>query len=231
MQWLKNCKRVLSKLYHGQLRIAELSYCESLRFSQFGEDIFLDQYFPHRNTGFYVDVGAFHPFSYSNTYLFYRRGWRGINIEPNPKGFAEFSRYRPRDVNLNCAVSSEAKTVSFTCDGVFSGIADDTHLFKDRNPNAQQINVQSRPLSQIFAEHVPNGVEIDFMSVDCEGHDLEVLRSNDWQRYRPRVLLVEDHGKRPELAVTPALEAWDYTPICQLRLTKVFADQRKPVSK
>jgi FkbM family methyltransferase len=225
MEWYNVCKRVLSKFYHGKLRLAELSYCESLRFSQFGEDVFLDQFFLHRQTGFYVDVGAFHPYSYSNTYLFYRRGWRGINIEPNPKGYAEFLRYRPRDVNLNCAVSSDEKQVSFTCDGVFSGINDDTHLYRDRNPNAQQITVQSRPLAKIFDQHVPPGTHIDYLSVDCEGHDLEVLRSNDWSRYRPRVLLVEDHEKRAEVSIDEVLSKLDYAPICKLRLTKVFVDQ------
>jgi len=85
-------------------------------FSQFGEDLVLASLF-HRNNisqGSFVDVGAFHPIKLSNTYFFYRQGWRGVNVEPNPEGFRLFLDMRPADINLNCAVSQACKGSSLS---------------------------------------------------------------------------------------------------------------------
>src|SRR3989344_4572766 len=70
-------------------------------YSQSGEDMILRSIFDDKKEGFYVDVGAFHPKLYSNTYYFYKRGWRGINIEPNPG--ANFG-IRKGDINLKCGI-------------------------------------------------------------------------------------------------------------------------------
>src|SRR5579859_5417889 len=78
----------------------------SLSFSQEGEDLVLARMFDTRSGGFYVDVGAHHPTRFSNTYRFYLRGWRGINIDPGASFGAEFARHRPRDVNLNWAIGT-----------------------------------------------------------------------------------------------------------------------------
>src|SRR5690554_6253894 len=75
-------------------------------YSQEGEDILLEKLFEGKNDGFYVDVGAHHPRRFSNTYLLYRRGWRGINIDAMPGSMAEFRRLRGRDINLEIPISS-----------------------------------------------------------------------------------------------------------------------------
>jgi hypothetical protein len=79
-------------------RLQSFGYAQPRSFSQFGEDRFLLRYFRDQTSGFYVDVGASHPFSFSNTYLLYERGWRGLNLEPAPDDFALLQRHRPRDV-------------------------------------------------------------------------------------------------------------------------------------
>ena len=75
-------------------------------FSQEGEDLILRRLFSDKTIGFYVDVGAHHPFRFSNTFKFYEKGWRGINIEPNPEDFNLFSKHRKRDININAGVAS-----------------------------------------------------------------------------------------------------------------------------
>ena len=60
--------------------------------------------------GFYVDVGAHHPFRFSNTYLFYTQGWSGINIDATPGSMKAFNKYRPRDINLEVGVGRGRKT-------------------------------------------------------------------------------------------------------------------------
>src|SRR5690349_18351333 len=77
-------------------------------YSQEGEDMVLRRVFEHKAHGFYVDVGAHHPMRFSNTYFFYRRGWRGINIDARPGSKREFDRARPRDINVECGVAQVA---------------------------------------------------------------------------------------------------------------------------
>ena len=144
-----------------------------------------------------MDVCAYHPYKLSNSYIFYKEGWRGINIEPNPRGFNLLCKYRYQDTNLNLAISKkEDKNVEFICNDVFSRISDVGYKrksYKQIHRQAVSTRVKTLPLSQVLERHVPNGVKIDFFSVDCEGHDELVLRSNDWNQFRPILVLVEDN--------------------------------------
>jgi FkbM family methyltransferase len=167
-------------------------------FSQEGEDRVLARYFSDRSMGFYVDVGAHHPFRFSNTALLHRRGWRGINIDAWPGSMEPFRRARPGDVNLEVGVSKEAGEAPFF---IFNDAALNTfdpELAESRNQPPYSIErtvqVPLRPLRDILAEHVAASQQIDLMSIDVEGRDLEVLESNDWTRYRPQMLLVEAVG-------------------------------------
>lgn len=76
-------------------------------YAQQGEDLILREMLAYAQSGFYVDVGAHHPFRFSNTYLFYKQGWRGINIDAMPGSMKLFDRFRPRDINIQCGVAYE----------------------------------------------------------------------------------------------------------------------------
>jgi len=164
-------------------------------YSQEGEDLILERIFGEKECGFYVDVGAHHPKRFSNTQLFYRRGWRGINIEPNPDGYASFQRHRKRDINLGFGVADqEAELVYYMFNEPALNSFD--RALSDQRPNGRyrMIGTKTIPvkrLSDILEEFLPPGTLIDFMSIDVEGLDLEVLKSNDWFRFRPACLLVE----------------------------------------
>ena len=131
--------------------------------------------FDDKKEGFYVDVGAFHPKLYSNTYYFYKRGWRGINIEPNPG--ANFG-IRKGDINLKCGIGLRQRKYQQFKDGALNKFGE---IGKD---------VEIRKLDDVLQEHKVK--KIDFLSVDTEGMDLEVLQSNNWEKYRPEVVLVEE---------------------------------------
>jgi len=164
-------------------------------FSQEGEDKILDRLFPDKNQGFYVDIGAFHPFQYSNTLLFYLKGWRGINIDATHGSMHLFKDLRRQDINIECCITSDAREVQLdvynepALNSIISGRADEM-------PNqfyvTEQVKMDSRRLEDILDENLPSGVEIDFMNIDVEGADLEVMHSSNWTKYRPRVLVVED---------------------------------------
>jgi len=166
-------------------------------YGQEGEDLILDRLFSEQASGFYVDVGAHHPFRFSNTYLLYQRGWRGINIDAMPGSMAAFQRWRPRDINIECMIASEATSHTYyqydepALNTVSAAVVDKRKVESPQYKVAGTVTLQSRPLEELLAEHVPAGTTIDLMNVDVEGLDLDVLASNDWSHFRPRVIVVE----------------------------------------
>ena len=168
-------------------------------YSQEGEDVILHRLFEEQPCGFYIDVGAYHPQRFSNTYLFYKRGWRGINIDPNADLIAEFRRSRQRDINLAIGISNEVGELRYhrfnepalnTFDEVLAHERDNLrgyHLLST-------IVVPVKRLDEVLKEYVSRDQRIDFLSVDTEGYDLKVLCSNDWSRFHPWCVLVEVLG-------------------------------------
>lgn len=168
--------------------------------SQEGEDQILRRIFEYQSLGFYVDVGAHHPKRFSNTYLFYKRGWRGINIDALPGSMKPFSHNRKRDINLELGVgSSEGWLDYYSFDepalNTFSQELALTRKNDGKSGNLKEIiKVKVLPLSSVLDQYLSKDQTIDFMSIDVEGLDYEVLRSNDWVKYRPKVVLVEVLG-------------------------------------
>lgn len=163
--------------------------------SQEGEDMVLRRIFEHKKNGFYVDVGAHHPKRFSNTYWFYKRGWRGINIDAMPGSMRLFNKWRPRDINLEIGVAntSGVKEYYVFSEPALNGFSWDISKKYEHDYGHQIkeiIKVKVLPLRDILAERLENN-SVDFMNVDVEGCDLEVLQSNDWTRYRPKIVLAE----------------------------------------
>jgi FkbM family methyltransferase len=171
-------------------------------YSQEGEDLILRRLFGEKTDGYYVDVGAYHPRHLSNTCLFYEQGWSGLNIDARAGTKALFDRIRPKDVNLELALSSDGRELEFTS---FDNPAVST--FKRENVEwalrngCRIVGVQRIPtttLAAVLDQHHDPSRPIDFMSIDVEGMDLEVLRGNNWAKYRPGYLLVEAYGSSLE---------------------------------
>jgi len=166
-------------------------------YSQKGEDVEIDKLLKHKKKGFYVDVGANHPVRFNNTYRFYKEGWHGINIEPDPENFEKIVKVRSRDVNLNLGVgkkSGELELYQFIPDTLTTFSKDEANRYRSEGYILRgKRKVGVKPLSEIFDEYVRHK-KIDFMSVDTEGFDLEVLKSNNWRRYRPKVVCVESRS-------------------------------------
>lgn len=162
--------------------------------SQFGEDIALRQ-LPEVNSkefGFYVDVGCWHPRKFSNTYFLSRRGWRGLNVDVDPEKIFCFRLARPKDENIVAAVSDRAGTGRAYTDRRFSlgTTIESGSAGKDWSAR----DVTTRTLSEILDDSRYRDLQIDVLSVDAEGHDLQVLKGLDFDRYRPRIILVEFHA-------------------------------------
>lgn len=165
-------------------------------YSQTGEDRVLAALIGDLRDGFYVDVGSHHPYRISNTALFYRLGWSGIDIDPAPGTCQRFQRQRRRSIALELAVGTQpgaAKFFEFSESAVSTISQEWAEMQEARfgRPLANHIEVEVRPLAAILDQYLPEGREIDLLTVDVEGSDLDVLRSNDWGRFRPRFLMVE----------------------------------------
>jgi FkbM family methyltransferase len=192
-------------------------------YAQEGEDIIARALLPEPQ-GFYVEVGAFHPVSISNTYLFYRQGWRGIVVDPFPHVAELFKQRRPEDIMLSLAVSNEEGERRFDImkakeTNRLGG--NETVAGPDKAP-LYSIQVQCCKLSSILDEHLPANRKIDFLTVDTEGHDLSVLQSNNWQKYRPRLVAVEDFAPETQSPVCAFLAKQGYQPVITARMTRFF---------
>lgn len=169
---------------------------KGIYYSQEGEDLILERIFANQPTGFFVDVGAHHPTRFSNTYKLYLRGWKGINIDATPGSMSAFQTLRPRDTNLEIGVSDAASELTYfrfnePALNTFSKARADLLLSTTVYTLAGTSRVQTNPLGEILKEHVPTGQTIDLLTIDVEGLDSVVLKTNDWDQFRPKVLLVE----------------------------------------
>lgn len=181
-------------------------------YAQNGEDVVLRRAFPAGYRGLYIDVGAADPVNHSVTKHFYDRGWRGINIDPSPGWFELLTAQRPDDVNLRAGVGREEGMLT-----LFEGPPGHPGgaTFAARQAAAyeaelgqplERIEVRMTTLARVCAEHVGDRT-IDFLKVDAEGFEREVLEGADWDRWRPRVVVVEaTDPNRP----VPNHEAWEH---------------------
>jgi FkbM family methyltransferase len=201
--------------------------------SQFGEDMVLRYLTGDAKEGFYVDVGAHHPVYGSNTYNFYRRGWRGINIDASPGSIERFNLLRPRDVNIEaCLSSKEGENVEYfmfdqasaSCNTVSPEMA-----LKAKEAGVRLVAtrpMRTTTLARVLERHLPAGVQIDLLSIDVEGLDEAILLSHDWITYPARIVAFEtacagmqEIGRLP---VVDHLSGFGYTPVARCGLTVVL---------
>jgi len=166
-----------------------------IHFSQLGEDCLIWHRFHSLIGGFYVDAGCHDPMRYSNTYLLHRfRKWRGINIDADERAIAKFQAVRPTDINLNLGVGLTEAEGEFAVFGDGAVNTFDPAMAQQQastfgSPATKKIRI--RPLAQILDEYAPERTQINYMNIDCEGLDHEVVLSNNWSKYRPQLLTVE----------------------------------------
>ena len=183
-------------------------------------------------SGTHVDVGANNPIGGSNTFGLYLRGWRGLAIDPNPTFAAAYEHYRTQDLFLAEGVSQVAGRLTYH---QFEHDADNTfdrqrvgELIADGNAVTSTSEVRCRPLADTIAEHLGDR-QIDLLNIDCEGMDLEVISSIDFDVNRPTVLIGEDFGRYDSFrqggspsAFDLSLRGYDYLPVAQSAWSAIF---------
>ena len=175
--------------------------------SQFGEEKFILSFFDKKYKGKFVDIGCFHPTRHNNTYRMYKRGWRGINIDLNPLTIELFNFARAKDININEAISDneENKTLYFvdelntqnTLEANHLSFLKNHHNLKDEEISKQKI--KTKRLDNILDSHAL--YDIDFMNIDVEGHELNILNSIDFLKYKIKFICIEmiDHNDQAKI--------------------------------
>ena len=167
--------------------------------SQFGEDKKIIKLFKEK--GFYLDLGCFHPIRYNNTYLMYKSGWSGINIDLNPTSIELFNVARPKDLNLCAAISNKKTTKNLYFHHDLSSLntlsKNHTVLFKEifGLKNLKRKKIKTQTLNELLKKNSVS--KIDFFNIDIEGHELEVLKTIDFNYFKIKVICIEiiSHAK------------------------------------
>ena len=222
-------KAALKRLMNGTATLERLAGAWKSRtsYSQFGEDVHIVSYYDRLayergimvEKGCAVDIGAYRPIQHSNTYGLYKRGWRTINIDPTPGTKLKFDKVRPRDTNLELAIAPEDGRATFYVFGTPSvwntldaEAARETAAKLGIRP--QLIPIDTARLETILERHL-KGNSLELLSIDAEGYDVEILRSNDFAKFAPRLIMIEVlNASLEKLATHPVAEylaEFDYT--------------------
>ena len=154
-------------------------------------DLIINYIFKDQNTGTYVDIGAQHPISNNNTYLLFKRGWSGVNIDLDKKNIDLFNISRPRDINLNFAISDKQQEVEL----YFYHDASPINTLNKQVADFQKASVKSvKRINSYTLNNILEKIDfkkIDYMNIDVEGYEEKVLSGFDINRYKPNVISVE----------------------------------------
>jgi FkbM family methyltransferase len=167
-------------------------------YSQDGEDMLLSSIYESNANykGFYVDIGAHHPLRFSNTQYFYEKGWRGINIDATPGSMNEFNRLRPKDINIECAISDSKGKLMYYCFeesalNSFDFVLSETRI-KQGFKLKEKIEIPTYTINTILSEYLPANKNIDFIDIDVEGMEMQILQMFDFKKFAPKFFLIEE---------------------------------------
>ena len=197
---------------------------------QEGENIILERIFAKQFKGLYVDVGAHHPVRFSNTINLYQKGWTGINIEPNQETIKAFQKMKPKDINLNIAISTIKKSCNYYKFKEPALNTTDIKIVKIRERQGykciEKIIVPTQTLSQVLSKYCKKKSIIDILKIDVEGKELDVLKSNNWKKFVPKVIICElinvDIEKLNKNHVYKFLKSKNYLLYCKLLQNGIF---------
>lgn len=204
-------------------------------FGQFGEDFLLWNFFGRKPTGFFLEVGAFDGIFLSPSYWFERNGWRGICVEPHPDYFPLCRKNRSESlcVHAACVGNEDVKRIELFAEpsGLFSVLGESNEeIMKQRFVDAwgknlhgvHKVEVPALTINGLLGHHLPEGVKIDFVSIDVEGAEVEVLKGFDLNKYSPRVLIVETNSDTERDEVSTHLAPFGYREARRLYVNTLY---------
>ena len=165
-------------------------------YSIFGEDLFIQNYFKNKPKGFYVDVGCYHPLQGNNTHLLYKKGWSGINFDINHYSIKLFNFLRKRDLNIHSGISrKKSKLTMYYRKEINMLNTLDEKIAKVHFRNGyKKKNIQVNTLNLFLSKKLKKLNKIDFINIDVEGYELDVLKSLNFTTYKPQLICIEIHN-------------------------------------
>ena len=162
-----------------------------------GEDLVIADYFKKKQKGFYVDVGCYHPIHRNNTFLLYKKGWNGINIDIHSFSIELFKYLRPNDLNYNFAVSEKKEIINMYFQKELSQLStiDFDQAKKTFQGPIKEKKIQSYSLDEVFKFSNLENKKIDLLDIDVEGADFKVLKGLSFEITNPELICVEIHDK------------------------------------
>lgn len=223
-----NMRQLLKSLY-------QVFFSSKRSYSQTGEDLVVDFYTRDIKQGVYVDIGANHPTYLSNTYLFYRRGWNGLCIEPSVTGSNLFKLLRSRDTLLALGIGEKPEQrdfYKFNPDtlSTFSSIEAKRYQSLGHTLLGTTL-VRMEPLASVMTQYYSNQ-QVHILSVDTEGYDLVVLQSNDWVHFRPWFVIVEtveyerQYGRKGGAEIETFMLTTGYVVLAHTFINTIFIDSK-----
>ena len=176
--------KISYKIYlYYNLYIRHKCLIKKKQYSQWGEDLIINKFFKNKKKGVYLDIGCFHPYMYSNTNLLHQRGWRGINVDINQTSIDLFKISRPKDINICSTINKKRKKFKIYFDGPFSPVnTTSLKFYKSLKgsfyKNKKIFTIQAKTIEEIIhLSKIKNN--IDFLNIDVEGSDFEILKEID----------------------------------------------------
>ena len=176
---------ILKKIYYSKYR--KYSYAIS------NVDLIIDRIFSKIKKGIYLDVGCNHPIKYNNTYLLYKRGWNGINIDSDSKSINAFNAFRKDDFNVKGLISSSNKKIDYYFYHDRSALNTvDKKLVKSRKTKPQKIiKLATLPLDEVIKNSPYRNKKINLLSIDIENHEYEALKNFQFKKYKIDMIVTE----------------------------------------
>ncbi len=195
---------LLKKIYYK--RYSKRSYSLS------SVDLIVDRLFSNISKGIYIDIGCNHPIKYNNTYLLHKKGWNGINIDLDKESINEFNSLRKKDCNIQELVGSvdgEEKEIYYYHER--SAINTVSKALADKRETKPQkiIKKKTKSLNKIIESSPFNNKKINFMSIDIENYEYEVLKYFNFQKYEIDVIVTE-YTDMDQLKLETHTQSLDY---------------------
>ncbi len=189
-------KNIIKYLYYMYYR--PKIFFPKKTYSMYGEDLVVNKFFKKKSLGYYVDVGCYHPIDGNNTYLLFKKGWKGINIDINTLSIELFKNARKRDLNINTAVSNKSANVKVYYRKKMNMLNTiDKQFAKSSFKKGYSTTIiKSNSLNSILDNSKYRNKKIDFLNLDIEGNELKALKSLNFKKYKPKLICVEIHNKK-----------------------------------
>jgi FkbM family methyltransferase len=167
-------------------------------YSLFEEDLFIQNYFKDRSKGFYIDVGCYHPLDGNNTHLLHTKGWNGINLDINFYSIELFNFLRKKDINIHSGISKKKDKLTMYYRKEINMLNTlDKKIAKIHFRNGfKKKNVQVNTLNFFINKYFRKLEKIDFLNIDAEGGELNVLKSLNFRQYKPQLICIEIHNSK-----------------------------------